>query len=78
MVQNPRLPHPTPTVNVPLDIYDQLQDNLPKRWPQAQAGAREPELGCSLLVSLQGALSWRLWDIEVSPFSFPPSLSLPY
>lgn len=32
MVQNPRLCHPTPTptVKVPLDIYDQLQDNVAK------------------------------------------------
>lgn len=66
-------PYPRPQQTCPWTSMAHSRTPLPKWWPQAQAGARTPELGCSLLLRLQGALSQRLWDIEVCP-PFPPSL----
>jgi hypothetical protein len=70
--------HPHPQQRCPRTSMANSRTTLPKWWPQAQAGARGPELGCTLLLGLQGVLSQGPWDIEVCPSSFPPSLSLPY
>lgn len=65
-------PHPSPQQRCPWTSMANSRTPLPKWWLQAQASARGPELGCSLLLRLQGELSQGPWDIEVCP----PSLSL--
>lgn len=69
---------PTPTAKMPLDIYGQFQDNFAKVVASGPGWCQGPELGCTMLLRLQGVLSQGPWDIEVCPSSFPPSPSLPY